>query len=102
MGYSSQHSSTVPLILNLTSGSISPQYHVVFDDAFSTVISLSVEETPPDFWNDVDLVRYTHQVPLDDNVDPRLPPDWLTSQELEKRAREENSCAENLWGLIIF
>ena len=36
VGYSSLHSSTVPLVLNLKTGSISPQYRVVFDDAFST------------------------------------------------------------------
>ena len=37
VGFSNQHSSNVPLILNLQTGSISPQFHVVFDDKFSTV-----------------------------------------------------------------
>ena len=39
LGVSTQHSSTVHLILNPESGVISPQYHCVFDDSFSTVFS---------------------------------------------------------------
>jgi hypothetical protein len=37
VGVSALHSSESPLILNLLTGKISPQYHVVFDDAFTTV-----------------------------------------------------------------
>ena len=39
LGVSSAHSSNVPLVLSLKTGSISAQYHVVFDDCFSTVVS---------------------------------------------------------------
>jgi len=41
VGLSRNHNSTVPLALNLDSGHISPQYHTVFDDWFSTVSSTS-------------------------------------------------------------
>ena len=37
MGLSKKHASTVPLVLNPETGYITPQYHVVFDDWFSTV-----------------------------------------------------------------
>jgi hypothetical protein len=37
MGYSPEHASTVPLILNLTTHRITAQFHVVFDDWFTTV-----------------------------------------------------------------
>jgi len=40
LGFSSEHSTSVGLILNLTTGSTSPQFHVVFDNLFSTVPSL--------------------------------------------------------------
>jgi hypothetical protein len=40
VGFSSEHSSLCPLILNLETGYISPQYHVVFDDKFTSVVSL--------------------------------------------------------------
>ena len=31
------HSSTVGLVLNLQTGHVSPQYHLVFDEQFTTV-----------------------------------------------------------------
>ena len=39
MGFNKMHSRQVGLVLNLLTGSISPQFHVVFDDMFSTVMS---------------------------------------------------------------
>ena len=39
LGISKDHSSTVHLILNLVTYKVSPQYHFVFDDHFSTVAS---------------------------------------------------------------
>ena len=39
MGFRKMHSTQVGLVLNLTTGSISPQYHVVFDKMLSTVMS---------------------------------------------------------------
>ena len=40
VGFSHEHSSLAPLVLNLQTGHISPQYHVIFDDKFETVPSL--------------------------------------------------------------
>ena len=37
LGISKEHASNVANILNITTGSISPQFHVVHDDLFSTV-----------------------------------------------------------------
>ena len=34
LGFSDLHSSQVPLLLNIESGHISPQFHVIFDDKF--------------------------------------------------------------------
>jgi hypothetical protein len=39
LGISKHHSTTVHLVLNPATGNISPQYHVLFDDHFSTVFS---------------------------------------------------------------
>jgi hypothetical protein len=51
VGYSPEHSSLVPMVLNLATGHISPQYHVVFDDSYHTVPSLhsSVKEIDDTF-----------------------------------------------------
>jgi Reverse transcriptase (RNA-dependent DNA polymerase) len=45
MGLSDKHASTVPIVLNVTTGYITPQFHVVFDDWFSTVTT-SVDNLP--------------------------------------------------------
>ena len=37
LGFSDEHSSLVANVRNLTTGYVSPQYHVVFDDLFQTV-----------------------------------------------------------------
>ena len=39
LGFSNQFASTVPLLLNPNTGAITSQYHVVFDDWFTTVTS---------------------------------------------------------------
>jgi hypothetical protein len=89
LGYSPHHSSDVPLVLNLQTGSISPQFHVVFDDTFSTVSSLAVDSAPPDFWTAANLESCIYRVPVDPD-DPScslLPDDWLTPHELEEKRR---------------
>jgi hypothetical protein len=39
MGFSDEHSSLVANVHHLTTGFVSPQYHVVLDDLFQTVFS---------------------------------------------------------------
>ena len=41
LGFSPRHLSSVPLILNPRTQHISPQFHVIFDNSFSTVPSLA-------------------------------------------------------------
>ena len=53
MGISPFYSSNVPLELTLKTGTISPQFHVVFDDSFSTVISISDSDDPPALWENL-------------------------------------------------
>ena len=45
MGLSPDHASTVPLVLSLDTGAITPQFHAVFDDWFTTVTT-SVDDLP--------------------------------------------------------
>jgi hypothetical protein len=45
LGYSMDHSSSIGLILNKDTGNISPQYHVVHDDYFTTVPSVDSTKT---------------------------------------------------------
>ena len=91
IGFSRVHSSDVPLVLNMQTGSISPQYHVVFDDNFSTVASVGSSEEPPSFWENLELDEAfrnasEYHVELDD-AKVELSSEWLTPEELEERER---------------
>ena len=46
MGFSKMYSTQAVLVLNLLTGSISPQYHVVFDEIFSTMM-IGLQTMPP-------------------------------------------------------
>jgi hypothetical protein len=76
LGVSLQHSSEVPLVLNLTTGSIDTQYHVVFDDQFTNVSSIEREMDPSSHWEYLCLesaVRIVTDYPA-----TYLKDDWLT------------------------
>jgi hypothetical protein len=49
LGPSPKHASTVPLVLSTTTGLVGPQFHVVFDDSFSTVSCLKMNQIPPNW-----------------------------------------------------
>ena len=63
-GFSPKHSSNVPFILKLQTETISPQYHVVFDDTLTTVESIPENEDPPSFCNQRDIASHTLRIPL--------------------------------------
>ena len=46
VGYSDQHVSSVALMLNRSTGHISPQFHVAFDDFFTTVRGVDMDSYP--------------------------------------------------------
>jgi hypothetical protein len=78
LGVSKIHSSTVHLILNPETGVISPQYHCIFDDSFSTVWSDGNFDT--NLWNN--LVSQVESVDKHFSLEPNrdgttaLPPDF--------------------------
>jgi hypothetical protein len=56
VGFSKLHSSLIGLILNRTTGSITAQFHLVFDDSFSTVHSDEDSTKDPDLPNYFDAM----------------------------------------------
>jgi hypothetical protein len=52
VGRSPSHAANVPLILNPRTGHISLQFHVIFDDDFTTVPYLCMASIPP-YWADL-------------------------------------------------
>jgi hypothetical protein len=80
MGFSRSHSTLIALILNLVAKSITPQFHVVFDDMFTSVHSN--HDMEPDTWRQlITSPNCRLKVALDDEDNPDLSDEWLTTDE---------------------
>ena len=93
LGYSKEHATNVGLILNPETKRISPQFHVLYDDWFTTVRSVDEADTPDLATFDwASLIRRsggTEQV-FDGEVGGFLPPlddEWITPEERTHRER---------------
>ena len=74
VGFSRDHAFNIPFILNLTSGKISPLFHVVFDNWFAT-IPAHVNALPDSAWDDL-FCGSCFQFVFDNDDPITLPPDW--------------------------
>ena len=72
LGHLPFHAGSVALVCNSTTGRVSPQYHVVFDDDLSTVPYMEAGTLPPN-WED--LVKYSSEMATTTDVD--LADTWL-------------------------
>ena len=80
MGFRKMHSTQVGLVINLLTGSISQQYHVIFDDMFSTVMSSTAAD--PELWIRLVISRNSRiKVMLDQEDYLELYDEWLTADE---------------------
>jgi hypothetical protein len=88
LGLSQQHPSEVPLVLNLGTGSIITQFHVVFDDMLTTLPSIEKDTAPPAHWAELLLENSTHS--MLDSPPEQLNDEWLTEEELKIKRRRLN------------
>ena len=90
LGWSPKHASTVPLVLNMTTGHISPQFHVLYDDWFTTVGTDAQGDPEP-----IDDEKWTEllgeeRFQFDGNEPVELEDEWLSELErVEKHQRAE-------------
>jgi hypothetical protein len=89
LGFSKDHSSSIGIIRNLRTGYVTPQYHVVYDETFSTVEADEVIADDP-VW--MDLIRFGREhvfegEPVEEKDLPRLHPDWLSDAERARLPR---------------
>ena len=94
LGYSSQHASNVGLILNPVTKRISPQFHVLFDDFFTTV--RSVDDTHDPVLDEVNWDQLIRTLGTDryfehEDVDyvPPIADEWLSPEERQARVRRQ-------------
>lgn len=73
--------------MNLTTGSVSPQFHAFFYDEFSSVESMIVDESPPSFWNEFNIESHTLHIPRDRDSTAVLSDEWLSDSDLEKKSK---------------
>jgi len=73
VGHSPSHARSVALVLNSRTGHVSPQFHVVFDDTFSTVPFMDQSQVPSN-WSD--LVENSRELVTDEQYE--LANIWLT------------------------
>jgi hypothetical protein len=90
VGLSRQHASTIPLVVNNRTLGISPQFHSVFDDWFSTVIQDADARTdgPPDSWFNL-FTDSRFQYSFDEGDSTQLTDEWLDEAELTYRRSKE-------------
>ena len=88
MGFSPKHLTLMGLTLNIRTQSITPQFHVVFDDTFSSVHSNEEDlETILDALYPIPGSRL--KVHLDYDTDSSLNEEWLTQEESDTRSNAE-------------
>ena len=86
MGVSPMHASTVGLVRNLQTGSITPQFHVVYDDFFETVHS--DEALEPKEWGELlEFSRFKSDYDEEAAV-PELADEWMAPDDLHARVME--------------
>ena len=94
---SPKHASTVPLVLSLDTGAITPQFHVVFDDWFATVTSdpTSLPHLGTPEWENL-FGESTYQYFQDDDDDstPQPPPDDSAHTPFLNRRQEIEAAVQ--------
>ena len=94
MGISPMHASTVGLVRNLQTGSITPQFHMVYDDFFETVHSDETKE--PKEWEEMlAFNRFKSDVDEEGYV-PDLSDEWVSTEERLERQLDRAKEREDI------
>ncbi len=76
LGLSPNHATSVPLVLNTSTGLVSPQYHLVFDDLFSTTNCLQTDRLPT-HWPDLFKNSSENYLDEDEKQHHKLNHTWI-------------------------
>ena len=92
VGMSPLHSTLVGYVLNLQTKSISPQFHVVYDELFTSVDYVEINERPPN-WEHLTETKaeflledyYFENDLAEQSIDIHLANEWLDDDEIEMK-----------------
>ena len=103
LGFSKRHASTIGLIKNVQTGSISPQFHVVFDDNFTTIPSRVNDDAiePPANWNELLLRSRMNLLDPEEDRIPKLNDEWLSAEERRDKERKQQQRGRNPARLVV-
>jgi hypothetical protein len=79
LGFSPNHASSIPLVLSTTTGLVSPQFHVVFDDLFTTTHCLKTNKLPSN-WSTLFTISSSKFVNDDFDYSPFVDSSWFQDQ----------------------
>jgi len=96
VGHSPSHAGSVALVLNPRTGHVSPQFHVVFDDTFSTVPFMDQSQVPSN-WSD--LVENSRELVTDEQYE--LANTWLTDTLEQNTATVQQEQPSNAISKIV-
>lgn len=96
LGVSERYAASAPLCLNLTTGSITPQFHCLFDDWFWTVTSDDASDLSDIQWDEILETRYVWPESTADNGEPLDEnPAWIDTW-MSHRLERHPSALRNL------
>ena len=91
VGFSRDHASTVGSVLSLQMKSITPQYHLVYDDYFLMMAQADNETSEPPDWKE--LVTVASKLVVEDpSLLPELPEEWLSPAEIAMWHTIKQAC----------
>ncbi len=88
LGHSPQHAGNVALVLNPETGHVSPQYHVVFDDDFTTVADIDQGKEPANW----EKLSSTYEAATNQDFD--LAKLWFHTSDLHDDEDAESDSAD--------
>jgi hypothetical protein len=96
LGFSKQHVSMIGLVHNIRTGSISPQFHVVYDDRFTTIPSrLDDDNIIKEDWEELLTFSRMLLIDEDDQAPKLLDEGWLLEDELKDKKRRQEQYKRN-------
>jgi hypothetical protein len=94
VGNSLQHAGNVPLVYNIATTHVSPQYHVTFDDTFSTVVGAVAKLSDVDYeklYNSTDWL-FSHA--FENSKDLHLFESFWSNPPLSRPAKRQKKAAQ--------
>jgi len=97
LGHSNNHSHSVALVLNLATGHVSPQFHVVFDDKFETV---NQDHLAASLWQEKANLsgNLSENILVDKDIDSVLRSPWYKTRAQAKAQAEAESPVDPAQG----